>query len=188
MGNDFSSPTYVQGRTRYSDATTEFRKRRRRDQDKESQASTHFLYDLLDFDNDSVGETAPRVIHRSVKKQVFHIVDENGNTVIVTPRSTLWYGLYVKNPPLHLAKFLRKFRRRFRLPYDKFVELVAIAKEATDDKGNLYFRRWMSADMTGCESSPLELMILGALRYLGRGWAFDDIEEATAISEAPWPW
>jgi hypothetical protein len=82
-----------------------------------------------------------------------------------------------------LAKFLRKFRCRFRLPYDKFVELVAIAKEATDDKGNLYFRLWMSADMTGCESSPLELMILGALRYLGRGWAFDDIEEATAISE-----
>ena len=26
-------------------------------------------------------------------------------------------------------------------------------------------------------------MILGALRYLGRGWTFDDIEEATAINE-----
>ena len=26
-------------------------------------------------------------------------------------------------------------------------------------------------------------MILRALRYLGRGWAFDDIEEARAINE-----
>ena len=26
-------------------------------------------------------------------------------------------------------------------------------------------------------------MILGALRYLGRGWTFDDIEEATEINE-----
>jgi hypothetical protein len=26
-------------------------------------------------------------------------------------------------------------------------------------------------------------MLLGSLRYIGRGWTFDDIEEATAISE-----
>jgi hypothetical protein len=114
---------------------------------------------------------------------VFEIVNEDGTTVIVNPRSTLWYGLYVKSPPLHKAKFLRKFRSRFRLPYHKFVELVNLAKEATDDQGNLYFQRWMSADGTGIPSSPIELMILGSLRYLGRGWTFDDIEEATAVSE-----
>ena len=41
----------------------------------------------------------------------------------------------------------------------------------------------------GCENdffrnktSPIELLLLGTLRYLGRGWTFDDIEEATAIS------
>ena len=28
----------------------------------------------------------------------------------------------------------------------------------------------------------LGLLLLGLLRYLGRGWAFDDLEEATAIS------
>ena len=33
------------------------------------------------------------------------------------------------------------------------------------------------------ESSPLELLILGAFRYLGRGLTFDDLEESTAISE-----
>ena len=31
-------------------------------------------------------------------------------------------------------------------------------------------------------SLPLSLLLLGALRYLGRGWTFDDIEEATAIN------
>ena len=32
-------------------------------------------------------------------------------------------------------------------------------------------------------ASPLSLLLLGSLRYLGRGWTFDDIEENTAISE-----
>ena len=31
-------------------------------------------------------------------------------------------------------------------------------------------------------SSPIELLVLGSLRYLGRRWTFDDIEEQTAIS------
>ncbi len=30
--------------------------------------------------------------------------------------------------------------------------------------------------------SPLELLLEGSLRYLGRGWTFDDIEKATTIS------
>ena len=29
---------------------------------------------------------------------------------------------------------------------------------------------------------PLSLLLLGALRYLGRGWTFDDLEEDTGIS------
>jgi hypothetical protein len=29
---------------------------------------------------------------------------------------------------------------------------------------------------------PLELLLLGSLRYVGRGWTFDDIEEATKVS------
>ena len=31
-------------------------------------------------------------------------------------------------------------------------------------------------------ASPVELLVLRALRYLGRGWTFDDIEESTAVS------
>ncbi len=37
-------------------------------------------------------------------------------------------------------------------------------------------------DATGKEGVPFELLILGALRYIGRGWTFDDLEESTNIS------
>jgi hypothetical protein len=45
----------------------------------------------------------------------------------------------------------------------------------------------MSADGTGIPSSPIELLILGLLCYLGHGWTFDNIEEATVISEEVHP-
>ena len=38
------------------------------------------------------------------------------------------------------------------------------------------------SDATGKRGAPLSLLILGALRYLGRGWTFADLEENTAIS------
>ena len=31
------------------------------------------------------------------------------------------------------------------------------------------------------EPVPINLLLLGSLRYLGRGWTFDDLEEATGI-------
>ena len=40
-----------------------------------------------------------------------------------------------------------------------------------------------STDADGRPSSPLALMLLGTLPYLGRGWTFDDLEEATLIDE-----
>ena len=30
---------------------------------------------------------------------------------------------------------------------------------------------------------PLEILVLGSLRYIGRGWTFDDLEEATGVHE-----
>jgi len=69
----------------------------------------------------------------------------------------------------------KMFRQRFRLPYRCFLELVNEAAE------NKWFPRWARASDTK-KSFPLELMILGALRYLGRGWTFGDLEESTATS------
>eukprot|EP00804_Cyclotella_cryptica_P015709 CCRYP_019516-RA/>CCRYP_019516-RA protein AED:0.25 eAED:0.25 QI:0/0/0/1/1/1/2/0/275 len=84
---------------------------------------------------------------------------------------------YVENPLLEDEKFLKKFRIRFRLPYNNFEEL------SVECKASNLFMRWMSCDAVGQKATPIELLVLGALRYLGRGWTFDDIEECTAVSQ-----
>jgi hypothetical protein len=51
-------------------------------------------------------------------------------------------------------------------------------------KSSVNFSRWVdTTDACGNLSSPIELLVLGSLRYLGRGWMFDNLEEATSISE-----
>ena len=51
-------------------------------------------------------------------------------------------------------------------------------------KNNYHFKSWFegATDVCGVPSSPIELLILGSLRYIGRCWTFDCIEEATFIS------
>lgn len=58
-------------------------------------------------------------------------------------------------------------------------------KHLEEVKASPLFSRWRETakDCTGKRSSPIELLLLGTLRYLGRGWTLDDLEEQTAISE-----
>ena len=62
-------------------------------------------------------------------------------------------------------------------PFSAFVDFIRYI-----DDGD-FFPRWKGKSAVGKQSSPIELMVLGSLRYLGRGWTFDDMEEATAVSE-----
>jgi hypothetical protein len=116
---------------------------------------------------------------RSKKKILLEYVDDYGNVVALQPKQTLWYLLYYKSPDLSKPKFHKKFRRRFRMPHAQFMQLLQEFEESE------YFACWKSGrkDAVGDQASPLPLLILGAMRYLGRGWTFDDIEENTAISE-----
>lgn len=94
------------------------------------------------------------------------------------PRETAWYQNYVSDPHTESAKFRKKFRRRFRCSHPSFVKHVAEVKESD------LFKAWSdtASNCAGVEASPIELLVLGALRYLGRGWCHDDIEEQTCIS------
>ena len=105
--------------------------------------------------------------------------DDNGNKVYLRPRQTLWYMMYVNNPAVDDDKFNKKFWRRFRMSHAHFKRLVERVK---DDN---MFQRWhpKAHDCYGSKSSPIELLVLGALRYLGRGLMFDDLEEYTGIHE-----
>jgi hypothetical protein len=69
----------------------------------------------------------------------------------------------------------KRFRRRFRVPFPIFEQLVTMVRS----------QNWFAenADCIGRSAAPLELKILGVLRVLGRGTCFDGIEELNLISE-----
>jgi DDE superfamily endonuclease len=131
----------------------------------------------------SMGYTKGRVTYqrgkRKYKALTPYYFDDDGTKVYLRPRQSSWYMMYVKSPSLDNEKFKKKFRRRFRMPYELYKRLVERI-QAED-----VFRRWhpQGRDAFGTKASPIELLLLGALRYLGRGLTFDDLEEYTAINE-----
>jgi hypothetical protein len=77
-----------------------------------------------------------------------------------------------KNPKSREDK---QFRRRFAVPYSIFLEYVGWA------------RGWLPQadyDCAGRPSVPIELKVLGALRIVSKGWAFDGIAELTCMNES----
>ena len=115
---------------------------------------------------------------RSVKKHNTLLYrDTDGTVKPLTWDKSLWYLNYIENPRPNDSKWNDKFRKRFRMPFEAFIELGIIAEASPK------FERWKKKDAVGQRAAPTRLMLLGALRYIGRGWTFDDIEEATAIHE-----
>lgn len=83
-----------------------------------------------------------------------------------------------------MAQWVKTFRSRFRLTYESFLALLNMV---VGSRSGL-FKRWVinsRPTMTGATSkrtsSPIELLLLGSLRYLGRGWTFCDLAESTYI-------
>jgi hypothetical protein len=101
----------------------------------------------------------------------------DGTLLEVGPRMSCWYCTYIQHPAIDDNKFQNRFRRRFRCSYECFQKLLDLVK------GDEVFQRWQRSDAAGRLSSPIELLLLGVLRYIGRGWTFDDLEENTSISE-----
>ncbi|KAG7336915.1 DDE superfamily endonuclease [Nitzschia inconspicua] len=125
--------------------------------------------------------------HRK-SKGVVMFRDDNGELKVLPPTMSLWYNMYCQTGcQERMSDFHSKFRRRFRLPYDQYRELVEMCTaDSMKEDGTSLFKRWRpgkKAALTGKPAAPLELLVLTTLRYLGRGWTFDDLEECTAISE-----
>ena len=87
--------------------------------------------------------------------------------------------MFVESPDLENPRFHRLFRRRFRMPYKCFQELVDMVR------GSPLFERWREGkvDAVRQRATPIPLLVLCVLRYLGRGWTFDNLSENTGISE-----
>ena len=129
-------------------------------------------------EEESVSTRNKRSRTRDVRGQMPKKLAADGITMVpIDPQETPWWSMYVASPALNNKSFVTKFRRRFRMPYQQFLELCEDVRE------DQLFERWTKTDAAGKPSSPIELLLLGTLRYLGRGFTFDDCEENTAISE-----
>ncbi len=72
------------------------------------------------------------------------------------------------------------FLLRFRLPYAQFQEL----NQRLETKPLFAHRHAGKVNpWSRVETTPLSLLLLTSLRYLGRGWRFDDLSEKTSISQ-----
>jgi hypothetical protein len=130
----------------------------------------------LPDDEDRYFTSAPKPRTRAPRVVYGRKDSENGPLVIIPPEELLWYKMYVSNYYiLESSRFQKKFRSRFRLHYQNFKELVEGVSP------HPLFDRWCGNMRNNKKSSPVELLLLGSLRYLGRSWTFDDIEECTAV-------
>ena len=103
--------------------------------------------------------------------------NEEGDLVPQKAENSNWYVSYIESPAINNPKFEKKFRRRFRCCYQSYLDLLQMVEVDAS------FSRWTRKDAYGRVPSPIPLLLLGCLRYLGRGWTFDDLEESTSISE-----
>jgi hypothetical protein len=126
---------------------------------------------LTSFATDN--DPQPRVkCPRGERTMLLEVTQADGTWRKAKPSDTHWYYMYVRHPIIQCSRFHRLFRRRFCLPYDQYLAFLA------DTREEQWFPRWGRWNAT----TPLELLVLGAFRYLGHGFTFDDLEEATAIS------
>ena len=101
--------------------------------------------------------------------------DGNGNVIRCEPEFSQWFTTYLHDPALEDKNFHKKFRHRFRMKHSSFCKLLGMVKE------DECFKSW-TRKAGPTKPSPIGLLLLGTLRYLGRGWTFDDLEEQTSIS------
>ena len=85
---------------------------------------------------------------RSVKRPALFVRDSNGELRELHPEDTLWYLLYVANPPMNV-QMKQLFRNWFRIPYVQFLYLCEDIVE------HPLFTQWTRSDCTGVKSSDL---------------------------------
>ena len=116
----------------------------------------------------------PSIKRRKCGLQKIKYTTENGDTETCSPKKTFWYMYYLNSPNRGGKYFEKKFRNWFTLPYDSFLERFHMVNQSD------YFYRWNRR--TNGVNSRLGLLLLDMLRYLGRVWNFNDLEESTVIS------
>jgi hypothetical protein len=138
------------------------------------QGTSLFLMDDKTDDTD-----APRAPKTQIQRFIYTRRDMPGGPLeIIPPEESMWCIFYVRNFYSNEdAKLQKAFCNRFRLPYNQYLKLVE------DICLNDLFDRWCGYKSKNKMVAPVELLHLGFLCYLGRGWTFDNCEESTAIDK-----
>ena len=93
---------------------------------------------------------------------------------------SVWYCNYIADPRPGNKKWEKMFRDRFRLPYNAFLDFVKVCEESE------YFEKRSSESginpYNKRKVTPITLLILCALRYLGRCVTLDDLQEYCAVN------
>jgi hypothetical protein len=167
-------------------------------EDEEDTAKQHYLLTLMCLCASAKMESARSLNHKkaiktprvkkSRKRRPKYFVDPStGKKRKLTPTLSLWWILYLQNPQPNCTRWSQAFRNRFRLPYQSYLDLLSMLKDEDDEGLFCRWTGWTDQHQRNCQALPLkvsprELLLLGSLRYLGRGITFDDVEEATFIS------
>ena len=114
------------------------------------------------------------VVKRRRSRHSMMYMNDDGVWERLKPRKTFWCMFYLNSPQIGNTYYENKFRDRFRLPYKSFKELL------DEVKIHPLFKRWMHKRVD--TNVVLGFLLLGTLRYLGRGWTFDELGEATSMS------
>ena len=106
-----------------------------------------------------------RIRKRRSSANPLYYRDDTRRLLTLTPTRTIWYIIYVENDDQMLPRQLKKFCRRFRPPYESFKELLK------DLEIHTLFSKWKDRNKNCATklASPLPLLLLATLRYLGRG-------------------
>jgi hypothetical protein len=124
-----------------------------------------YVDDAGDF---GASDFRPKEKKKRTQKYIYARRDtEDGPLEIIPPQESLWYHFYVRNYFINKdVKLQKAFRLRFRLPYEQYLDLVQQVQS------NMLFDKWCGFKLNNKKVSPVELLVLGLLRYLGRGWTW----------------
>ena len=77
-----------------------------------------------------------------MKRHKLLVCNDDGLLRETQPQDTLWYLLYVNQPPLN-DRMHQTFRNRFRIPYESFLSL------SVDISEDPLFAQWSRTDAVG---------------------------------------
>lgn len=104
--------------------------------------------------SDDEGRRTSKKKRRRKRRGVMWYTTPEGERLEMTPLMSTWYNMYVANPDFDNDRFHFKFRRRFRMPYASYKELVSMASDSE------LFQCWAvgAKNSAGNPSSPLSVV------------------------------